>query len=155
MSELERPNTGDLRVLAEIVPLLEQLDRRSLVVLEGEHLAHAGNGVVAQFAAYAILGELPRQFAEIGIGGNFERQLDAVRSIRLVELDHQLSDLGGEKGAILFAFGHDQSHELPVIRDGLFQVRRLERGVADASRLDHALLLGPALRPDLFTSFRS
>ena len=34
VSELERPDTGDMRVLAEIAPLLEQVDRRSLIVLE-------------------------------------------------------------------------------------------------------------------------
>src|SRR5262245_63222872 len=43
MSELERPDTGDLRVLGEIAPFLEQLDRRALVVLERQHLAHAGD----------------------------------------------------------------------------------------------------------------
>src|SRR5215468_8686905 len=151
VSELERPDTGDLRVLGEIAPFLEQLDRRSLVVLEGQHLAHAGNGIVAQLAAHAVLGQLPRKLAEIGIGRDFERQFDAVRSIRLVELDHQLPDLGGEKGAVLLAFGRDQSHEFPVIRDGLFQVRCLERGVADASRFDHGVisisLSGAAPRP--------
>src|SRR5215467_3200275 len=151
MSELERPDTGDLRVLGEVAPFLEQLDRRSLVVLEGQHLAHAGNGIVAQLAAHAVLGQLPRQLAEIGIGRDFERQFDAVCSIRLVELDHQLPDLGGEKGALLLAFGHDQPHELPVIRDGLFQVRRLEGGVADAPRFDHDVI--SISTPASFTSF--
>src|SRR5215510_10114598 len=140
MSQLERPDTGDLRVLGEIAPFLEQLDRRSLVVLERQHLAHAGDGIVAQLAAHAVLGQLPRQLAEVGIGRDFERQFDAVRSICLVELDHQLPDLGGEKGAVLVALGRDQPHEFPVIRDGLFQVRRLEGGVADASRFDHGVI---------------
>src|SRR5262249_22423776 len=78
-------------------------------------------------------------------------QFDAVRSIRLVELDHQLPDLGGEKGALFVSFGHEQSHELSVIRDGLFQVRRLEGGVADASRFDHGVISIASL--DSFTSF--
>src|SRR6516164_5125163 len=159
VSELERPDAGDMRVLGEVVPFLEQLDRRSLVVLERQHLAHAGNGIVAQLAAHAVLGQLPRQLAEVGIGRDFERQFDAVRSIRLVELDHQLPDLGGEKGALLLAFGHDQPHELPVIRDGLFQVRRLEGGVADASRLDHGVisisLSGAAPRPKTMHDYSS
>src|SRR5262249_5638492 len=126
--------------LGEIAPFLEQLDRRSLVVLEGQHLAHAGNGIVAQLAAHAVLGQLARQLAEIGIGRDFERQFDAVCSIRFVAPDHQLPDLGGEKGAVLLALVRDQSHELPVIRDGLFQVRRVEGGVADASRFDHGVI---------------
>src|SRR5262249_31956239 len=40
---------------------------------------------------------------------------------------------------------------LPVIRDGLFQVRRLEGGVADASRFDHGVI--SISSPDSFTSF--
>ena len=79
MPELERADAGDLLVLAEIAPVLEQLDRGAFVVLEREHLADAGNGIVAQLAAHAVLGQLPRQFAEIGIGRDLERQLDAVR----------------------------------------------------------------------------
>src|SRR5262245_12050910 len=72
--ELERPDAGDLLVLAEVAPFLEQIDGRSLVVLERQHLTHAGNGIVAQLAAYAVLVKLAREFAEIGIGGDFERQ---------------------------------------------------------------------------------
>jgi hypothetical protein len=73
------------------------------------------------------------------LGATLERQLAAVRAVRTVELDHQLPDLAGEKGAILFAFGQDQSHELAIISDGLLQVRRLERSVTDASRSDHGV----------------
>src|SRR5262249_25314780 len=135
--ELERPDAGDLRVLAEIAPVLEQLDGGALVVLERQHLAHAGNRIIAQLAAHAVLGELARQLAEVGIGRDLERQLDAVSPVGLVELDHELPDLGGEKRAILFALGHDQPHKLVVVRDRLFQVRRLEGGMADSSRLDH------------------
>src|SRR5262249_24608792 len=78
--------------------------------------------------------------AEIGIGRDFERQFDAVCSIRLVELDHQLPDLGGEKGAVFLALGRDQSHELPVIRDRLFQNRRIEGDITDANRFDHRVI---------------
>src|SRR5437870_1574059 len=43
MPELERADTGDLRVLGQVAPVLEQIDGGSLVVLERQHLAHAGN----------------------------------------------------------------------------------------------------------------
>src|SRR6266566_8270079 len=68
MAELERADAGDLLVLAEIAPLLEQLDGGSLDVGERQHLPDAGNGVVAQLAAYPVLGKLAPQFAEIRIG---------------------------------------------------------------------------------------
>jgi hypothetical protein len=68
MPELERADTGDLRVLGQVAPVLEQIDGRPLVVLERQHLAHAGNGIVAQLAAHAVLGEFLRQRAEIGVG---------------------------------------------------------------------------------------
>ena len=146
MPELERADAGDLLVLAEIAPFLEQLDRGAFVVLEREHLADPGNGIVAQLAAHAVLRQLPRQFAEVGAGRDFERQFDAVRPIGLVELDRERSDLAGEEGAVLFALRHDQSHELLVVRDGLFQVRRLEGGVSDPSRFDHGTFLLVVLR---------
>src|SRR6266849_376281 len=72
MPELERADAGDLLVLAEIAPIPEQLDDRSLVVGKRQHLPDARNGIVAQLAAHPILGELARQFAEIGIGRDFE-----------------------------------------------------------------------------------
>ena len=151
--ELERSDAGDLLVLAEIAPFLEQLDRGALVVLERQHLADPRNGVVAQLAAHAVLGKLARQIAEIGPGRNLERQLDAVRAVGFVELDRQLPDLAGEEGAILLALGHDQAHELLVVGDGLFQVRRLEGGVSNSSRLDHGALL--LCRPPAFRRSRS
>src|SRR6516165_5377619 len=43
MSELERTDTGNLGVFGEVAPFLEQLDRRSFVVFEAQHLAHPGN----------------------------------------------------------------------------------------------------------------
>ena len=151
--ELERSDAGDLLVLAEIAPFLEQLDRGALVVLERQHLADPRNGVVAQLAADAILGKLPRQIAEIGPGCNLERQFDAVRPVGFVELDRQRTDLAGEKGAILFALGHDQTHELLVVGDGLFQVRRLKGGVSDSFRLDHGVFA--PCRPPAFRRSRS
>ena len=41
MPELERSHTGDLRVLGEIAPVLEQVDGGSFIVLKRQHLAHA------------------------------------------------------------------------------------------------------------------
>src|SRR5271166_793395 len=38
VSKLERDDAGELLVLAEIAPILEQFDGRSLVVLERQHL---------------------------------------------------------------------------------------------------------------------
>src|SRR5437764_9246186 len=60
--QLERADAGNLLVLAEIAPLLEQLDSRALVIVKRQHLADSGHGIVAQLAAHAILRKFARQF---------------------------------------------------------------------------------------------
>src|SRR5436190_6446993 len=67
MPELERADAGNLLVLAEIAPLLEQLDRGALVIGKRQHLANSWNGIVAQLAAHAVLRKLARQFSEIAV----------------------------------------------------------------------------------------
>ena len=141
MAELERSDPGDLLVLAQIAPVLEQLDDRSLVVGKREHLPHAGSGIVAQLAADALACKLFGHVAEIGIGRDFERQLEAVRPIRLVERDDELADLAGEEGAILLALGEEEAHELLIIGDRLVEIGGLEGGMSDASCSDHGVLL--------------
>ena len=87
VAELERADAAHLVVRAEILPLREQVDCGALVVLEGEHLAHAGNGIVAQLALDAVLRELLGELVEIRIGRDLERQPGAMRAIGLLELD--------------------------------------------------------------------
>src|SRR6516165_9283509 len=141
MPELQRTDAGDLLVLAEIAPVLEQLDGRALVVLERQHLAYSRDGIVAQLAAHSVPGKLARHLAEIGIGRDLERQLDAVRAVRLVQRNHELADLAGEERPVLFALGHDQAHEPVIVCNRLVQIRRLESGMSDPSCSDHGLLL--------------
>src|SRR5262249_1647871 len=54
MAELERSYAVHLMMRAEIAPLLEQVDRRPVVVLESQHRSHAGHRIVAQLALDAI-----------------------------------------------------------------------------------------------------
>src|SRR6516165_8400497 len=145
MPELQRTDAGDLLVLAEIAPVLEQLDGGALVVLERQHLAYARDGIVAQLAAHPVPGKRARHLAEIGIGRDLERQLDAVRAVRLVQRNHELADLAGEECPVLFTLGHDQAHEPVVVCNRLVQIRRLESGMSDASWPDHGFLLLVAL----------
>src|SRR6516165_11106746 len=79
MAELERADAGNLLVLAEIAPILEQLDHGSLVILERKHLTNAGHGIVAQLAAHAVLGKPSRHLTEVGIGPDLECEPHAVR----------------------------------------------------------------------------
>ena len=85
---------------AKVAPFLEQVDRGALVVLEGEHLTHAGDGIVAQLAGDAVGRKVPGELAEIGIGRHLEGEPVAVRAIRLLELHHQQPGLGGEKDGV-------------------------------------------------------
>ena len=50
-----------------------------------------------------MLRKLARHDAEVGVGRDFERQHGAAFGVAFVDLDGELSDLGGEKGAVLFA----------------------------------------------------
>src|SRR5436190_19386630 len=65
--ELERADAGNLLVLAEITPFLEQLDSRALVIVKRQHLADSGYGIVAQLDAHAILRKFERQFIEVAV----------------------------------------------------------------------------------------
>ncbi len=60
---------------------------------------------------------------------------------------HQLADPAGQKRAVLFPRRHVQPHHLRVVVDGLVEVRRLERGMAEPARPHPGLL--PRIRPDL------
>src|SRR3984893_1666859 len=94
MTELERTDAGHLLVLAEIAPVLEQLDGGSLVVGKREHLTDAGHGIIAQLAPNAVFRKLLCKIAEIRIWRDFKRKLDTVAPVRLVQRNHQLPDLG-------------------------------------------------------------
>ena len=137
VAELERSDAVVLQMLAEIAPLLEQCDRRALVVLEGENRPDARHRVVAQLAFDAVLFQLAGKRAEIGFRRHFERQHAAAFGVALVDLDGELTDLGGEERPVLVLFSENEPHHLGVIVDQPRQVRRLEGGVSDASWLDH------------------
>ena len=140
VAELERPDAVHLMVRAEIVPFREQVDGRALVVLEGQHPAHAGHGVVAQLAVDAVGRERLGELAEIGIRRDLEGEPGAARLVGLLELDHQQPGLGRQEGAVLLALGEDEPGDVRPIGDLLLDVGRLEGRVADASGLDHDYL---------------
>src|SRR5207248_1559255 len=73
VAKLERPDAGDLLVLAEITPVLEEIDAGALVIFERQHLTHARDRIVAQLAAHPVFFELARELAEIGIRRDLER----------------------------------------------------------------------------------
>ncbi len=145
MAELERADAVMRQMLAEIAPFLEQRDGRALVVLKGQHLADAGDRVVAQFALDAVLFEFAGELVKVGIGRDFERQHGAAFGVGFVELDGEQADLGGEEGAVLFALGDDEAQNLGVIVDHPVEIGRVVGRVSDAVWLDHDLAL-PAWR---------
>src|SRR5262245_43228622 len=79
--------------------------------------------------------------SKVGIRRDFKGKLAAVRPVGLVEGNGERSDLAGEKSAPALALRQHQSHELRVIGDRLFQVRRFEGCMADPSGFDHGFLL--------------
>ena len=95
---------------------------------------------------YALVGQLPTHVGEVRIRPHFERQPGALRARAPVKPDHELPDLAREEGAVVLAFGQHQSVHLGVVVDGPIKIGRLERRVADASCLDHGVLLRKAPR---------
>ena len=83
--------------------------------------------------------ERPAQFAEILARRHLERELGATLGARLPERDGQEADLAGEVGPVLLARRQHEAHGLRIVCDGLFEVRRLEGRVADASGSDHGV----------------
>ena len=79
--------------------------------------------------------------AKSEFGRHFERQLGASRARAAVKSDDELPDLAREEGAVFLAFGEHESVHLGVIVDGPIEIGRLEGRVADASCLDHGVLL--------------
>ena len=115
MSELERPDPRHLGVLAEIAPVLEQLDGRALVVLEGEHLADAGNGVVAQLALDAVLAELARESPKSEFGATSNESLAQRSWSPLLSWIASWPILVAEKDAVLLPCGDRQAQQVSVI----------------------------------------
>src|SRR5579884_1098813 len=147
VAELERTDADMQEVLAQIAPLLEQRDGGALVVLEGQRRANARNRIIAQLALNAVLLELARHGAEIGIGGDFKRQCGAALDLSLGKGNRQLADLRDQEGAVLLAFRQNEPHDLRVVVDHLLQIWRLESSVADASGLNHDALQPVAAVP--------
>src|SRR4029077_2469242 len=137
VAELERADAVVLQVLAEIAPFLEQRDGGALVVLEGQHRADARRRIVAQLALDALLLQLLRHRAEIGVEIELERQRGAALDGALAQLDGEQADLRGEEGAVLLALGENEAHDVGVVVDQFLEVGRFEGGVADASGFDH------------------
>ena len=138
MAELERSNTDDLVMLAEIVPFGEQLDdvcpsdpwNFSTLPIPG--IESLLNSLAMPWSSSWRLIAAKSEF-----GGHFERQAGALRVRALVELNDKLTDLGSEKGAARLALGEHQPVHLRVVVDGGIEIGCLERGVADSACLDH------------------
>src|SRR5262249_45504561 len=124
-------------MLAEIAPLLEQLDGRSLRVLERQHLADAGNGIATLFALDAMLAKLAAQIRKILARRNFEGDFRAGRLWTGFQLHTEQAGLGNEIRLALFTLAEDEPIHLRVIVNGAIEVGRFERGVTNSSGLDH------------------
>ena len=77
---------------------------------------------------------------ELGLGRDLKRQSRAARVVALLELDHEITELGGEEGAAVLPLRQHQSGDLGEIVDLPIEVGRLERGVADPLDVDHGVL---------------
>ena len=109
-------------------------------ILEGHGLRNARRGVVAGFAAHALGFETLADVAELGVRIDLEGELGAARLIALVELHHEVADLGRQMHAAVLARRDGEPDDLGEIVDLPFEVGRLEGGVAESLGLDHCCL---------------
>ena len=144
MAELERADAGDRLVLGDRRLLGEHVDLGALRIVERHRLGDAGRGVVARLAAHALGFEALADVAELGVRIDLERQLGAARLIALVELHHEVADLGRQMRPAVLPRRDRKPHDLREIVDLPLEVGRLERGVAHSFDLDHGCL---RLRP--------
>ena len=103
MAELERADAGDRLVLGDRRLLGEHLDRGALGILERHELPNARRGIVALFAAHALGLETLADVGEVGVRIDLERKPGAARLAALLELHHEVADLGGQMHAAVLA----------------------------------------------------
>ena len=140
MAELDRPDAGNLLVLADRRLGGEHLAHRSLAVLERQHPGDAGTWIVARLAAQALGLDAAADVVELGVGRDLERQSRAARMVALLELDREIAQLGREEGAAVFPLRQCESGDLGEIVDLPVELGRLERRVADPLDVDHRAL---------------
>jgi hypothetical protein len=79
-----------------------------------------------------VPGKLLLHAGEIGVCRNLERELAASRLSSLPQLDRELADLGRKKRPPGLACRERQPGHLGIVVDGLIEIGRLERRMADA-----------------------
>ena len=140
MAELERADAGDRLVLCDRRLLGEHIDLGALRVVERHGLRNAGRGVVARLAPHALGFEALADVAELGVRIDLERQLGAARLIALLELHHEVADLGRQMRPAVLPRRDRKPHDLREIVDLPLEVGRLECGVAESFDLNHGCL---------------
>ena len=140
MAELDRPDAGDLLVLADRRLSGEYLADRPLGILERQHTGYAGRWIVARLAAHALGLDAAPDVVELGVRRDLERQPRATRVITLFELHREITKLGRKKGAAVFPLGQCQTGNLSEIVDLPVDVRRLKCRMANPLDVDHGAL---------------
>ena len=140
MAELERADAGDRLVLGDRGLFGEHVDLGPLRVLERHRLRNARRGVVAGFATHSFGFETLADVAELGVRIDLEGELGAARLIALIELHHEIADLGRQMGPAVLPRRDRKPHDLGEIIDLPLEIGRLEGGVAEPFSLDHCCL---------------
>ncbi len=155
MAELERADAGDRLVLGDRGLLGEHVDLGALRVLERHGLGDARSGVVAGFAAHALGFEALADVAELNVRIDLEGELGAACLIALVELHHEIADLGRQMRPAVLPRRDGEADDLSEIVDLPLEIGRLEGGVAESFNLDHCCLrLGRPIGAGLWVSGR-
>jgi hypothetical protein len=112
----------------------------ALGILEGKHLRNARGRIVARVTADAFRLDAAADVVEVGLRRDLECQAFAARVLAVVELNHEVAELGREVSAAVFPLRQDQAGDVREIGDLALEIGCLEGDVAEALGLDHGVL---------------
>ena len=140
MAELERADAGDRLVLCDQGLFGEHVDPGAFRVVERDRLGDSRGRIVPRLTAHALGFETPADVAELRVRIYLERQPGAARLIALLELNHEVADLGRQMGPAVLPHGNRKAYDLREIVDLPLEVGGLKCGVAESFDLNHCSL---------------
>jgi hypothetical protein len=96
-----------------------------------------GAGSFARLTCQPFRLDAAADFSKVRLRRHLESQARAARAVADFELDHKVTELGGQIGAPVLTLRQHQAGDFGEIGDLARQIRRREGDVAEAFRFDH------------------
>src|SRR5262245_9270704 len=133
MAELQRTDTEHVQTQASVAGAGIELDSRSIGVTQRQHRGDTGRTVVALLAGDAVIRQAVPDAPEIGAFAQLEGEGVTAGGLALLKLNCEQSRFGSQERAPAVMLDQGEAVHLRKIVDGLFQIRRRERGVRETA----------------------